>query len=58
MKAMVESFRLDNDLALCIAIFNNVAGDGFKIVVLLYDGDYTTAFGGSLFALPLGVLWS
>ena len=38
--------------------FQSVAGKRFKIGVLLYDGDHTTAFGDNLFAVPLGALWS
>ena len=38
--------------------FQNVAGDRFKIGVLLYDGDHTTAFGDNLYAVPVGALWS
>ncbi len=38
--------------------FQSVAGERFKIGVLLYDGDHTTAFGDNLFAVPLGALWS
>lgn len=38
--------------------FQSVAGDRFKIGVLLYDGDHTTAFGENLYAVPVGALWS
>ena len=38
--------------------FQSVARERFKIGVLLYDGDHTTAFGDNLFAAPLGALWS
>jgi uncharacterized protein len=38
--------------------FQSVAGKRFKIGVLLYDGDHTTAFGDNLYAVPLGALWS
>lgn len=38
--------------------FQRVAGDRFKIGVLLYDGDHTTAFGDNLYAVPVGALWS
>jgi hypothetical protein len=38
--------------------FQSVAGDRFKIGILLYDGDHTTAFGDNLYAVPLGALWS
>ena len=38
--------------------FQNVAGERFKLGILLYDGDHTTAFGDQLFAVPLGALWS
>ena len=38
--------------------FQSVAGERFKIGVLLYDGDHTTAFGDNLYAVPLGALWS
>ncbi len=38
--------------------FQSVAGNRFKIGVLLYDGDHTTAFGDNLHAVPLGALWS
>ncbi|MGC1181965.1 ATP-binding protein [Legionella sp.] len=30
----------------------------FKIGILLYDGDHTTAFGENLFAVPIAALWS
>ena len=36
----------------------SVAGRRFKLGVLLYDGDHTTAFGDHLFAVPIGALWS
>ena len=35
-----------------------VAGERFKLGVLLYDGDHTTAFGEQLFAVPIAALWS
>jgi predicted AAA+ superfamily ATPase len=38
--------------------FQSVADDHFKIGILLYDGDHTTAFGDNLYAVPLGALWS
>ena len=38
--------------------FQSVAGAHFKIGILLYDGDHTTAFGENLYAVPLGALWS
>lgn len=38
--------------------FKNTAGARFKLGVLLYDGDHTTAFGDNLFAVPFGALWS
>lgn len=38
--------------------FKAVAGNRFKIGVLLYDGDQTLAFGKDLFAVPLGALWA
>ena len=38
--------------------FQNIAGERFKIGILLYDGDHTTAFGDQLFAVPFGALWS
>lgn len=38
--------------------FQRVAGEKFKIGILLYDGDHTTAFGDRLFAVPLGTLWT
>ena len=38
--------------------FQSVAGDRFKIGILLYDGDHTTAFGDNLYAVPLGALWA
>lgn len=34
-----------------------VAGRRFRMGVLLYDGDHTTAFGEGLFAVPVGALW-
>jgi hypothetical protein len=38
--------------------FKNIAGERFKLGVLLYDGDHTTAFDDQLFAVPFGALWS
>lgn len=38
--------------------FRNIAGKRFKLGILLYDGDHTTAFGDQLFAVPVGALWS
>ena len=38
--------------------FRDVAGSRFRLGVLLYDGDRTTAFGEHLFAVPVGALWS
>jgi hypothetical protein len=38
--------------------FRNIAGEKFKLGVLLYDGDHTTAFDDQLFAVPFGALWS
>ncbi|HED39812.1 MAG TPA: ATP-binding protein [Chromatiales bacterium] len=38
--------------------FKNIAGERFKLGILLYDGDHTTAFGDRLFAVPIGALWS
>ncbi|MCU7922003.1 MAG: ATP-binding protein [Candidatus Thiodiazotropha sp. (ex Dulcina madagascariensis)] len=38
--------------------FQNIAGERFKLGILLYDGDHTTAFGNQLFAVPIGTLWS
>ncbi|MDE2982971.1 MAG: DUF4143 domain-containing protein [Gemmatimonadota bacterium] len=38
--------------------FRRVAGDRFRIGVLLYDGDHTISFGDRLFAVPIGALWS
>lgn len=38
--------------------FQNIAGERFKLGILLYDGDHTTAFGDQLFAVPFGALWS
>ena len=37
---------------------NEIAGDRFKLGVILYDGDRTSAFGDRLFTVPLGALWS
>lgn len=37
--------------------FRRVAGKRFRMGVLLYDGDHTTAFGEGLFAVPVGALW-
>jgi len=36
----------------------NIAGERFKLGILLYDGDHTTAFGDRLFAVPIGALWA
>ncbi len=38
--------------------FKNIAGERFKLGILLYDGDHTTAFGDKLFAVPIGALWT
>lgn len=38
--------------------FQSVAGDRFKMGILLYDGDHTTAFGDHLYAVPIAALWS
>lgn len=38
--------------------FQSVASDRFRVGILLYDGDHTTAFGDHLYAVPLGALWS
>ena len=35
-----------------------IAGDKFKIGILLYDGDHTTSFGEGLYAVPIAALWS
>lgn len=33
-------------------------GTRFKMGVLLYDGDLTSAFGDKLYAVPIGALWT
>ena len=38
--------------------FQSIAGERFRLGILLYDGDHTTAFGDSLFAVPIGALWA
>lgn len=38
--------------------FKSIAGTRFKIGILLYDGDHTTAFGERLFAVPIAALWT
>ena len=38
--------------------FRCIAGKRFRLGVLLYDGDHTTAFGDRLFAVPIGAVWS
>jgi len=38
--------------------FQSMAGDLFKIGILLYDGDHTTAFCGNLYAVPLEARWA
>jgi len=38
--------------------FRNIAGPKFRMGILLYDGDHTTAFGDNLFAAPIGALWA
>ena len=38
--------------------FRSIAGKRFRLGVLLYDGDHTTAFGDGLFAVPIGAIWS
>ena len=35
-----------------------IAGERFRMGVLLYDGDHTTSLGDGLFAVPIGALWS
>lgn len=37
--------------------FRRVAKERFRMGVLLYDGDHTTAFGDGLYAVPIGALW-
>ena len=37
--------------------FRRAAGRRFRMGMLLYDGDHTTAFGEGLFAVPIGALW-
>jgi len=36
--------------------FQSVAGEHFKMGILLYDGDHTTEFGDNFYAVPLGAL--
>lgn len=38
--------------------FRNVAGDRFRVGILLYDGDHAAVFGDNLHAVPLGALWA
>ena len=38
--------------------FQSIAGERFRLGILLYDGDHTTAFGDALFAVPIGALWA
>jgi predicted AAA+ superfamily ATPase len=38
--------------------FQRISGQRFKLGVLLYDGDHSTAFGDQLYAVPLAALWS
>ena len=38
--------------------FRRIAAKRFRMGVLFYDGDHTTAFGDGLFAVPIGALWS
>ena len=38
--------------------FQNVSGKQFKLGILLYDGEHTTAFGDRLYAVPIAALWS
>jgi predicted AAA+ superfamily ATPase len=38
--------------------FQNITQKRFKMGILLYDGDHSTAFGDNLYAVPLGALWS
>ena len=38
--------------------FQQRAGKRFRMGVLLYDGDHTTAFGKNLYAVPLAALWA
>ncbi|TSA03854.1 MAG: AAA family ATPase, partial [Methylococcus sp.] len=35
----------------------SLAGDHFKMGVLLYDGDETLPLGGGLWAAPIATLW-
>ena len=37
--------------------FAEIAGDRFKLGVLLYDGDQTLPFGGGIWAAPISTLW-
>lgn len=37
--------------------FSNLAGDQFKMGVLLYDGDETMPLGDGIWAAPLSSLW-
>lgn len=36
----------------------NTIPNKFKMGVLLYDGDHTTAFSDNLYAVPIGALWN
>lgn len=37
--------------------FTAIAGDRFKLGVLLYDGDQTLPFGDGIWAAPISTLW-
>lgn len=37
--------------------FSNLAGDQFKMGILLYDGDETMPLGDNIWAAPLSTLW-
>lgn len=37
--------------------FRKIAGERFRMGVLLYDGDHTTPFGDGLYAVPISALW-
>ncbi len=36
----------------------NIAGNDFKIGILLYDGEVSSAFGDDLYAVPISALWN
>ncbi|NKB46668.1 MAG: hypothetical protein GKR77_02675 [Legionellales bacterium] len=55
---MKASATLINKDFIGLQRFKNIAGNRFKLGVLLYDGDHTMAFADGLFIVPISALWS